>query len=136
WKIREAVVSTTVQAYNALGLRDLYAYLRSGFAHVLPAPKLIPLFWPEYLSIQTLSPVAKALARERLLAEKSRPEYAGRDILAGPLATIDVVLSHLDGGDLSRRREDLLAFTRNSDREFGDSLESAAPELAGFLVSE
>jgi hypothetical protein len=40
-----------VQVYNVLDLDKLYAYLRSGFEHVLPAPVLNPLSRPAYLSV-------------------------------------------------------------------------------------
>jgi hypothetical protein len=68
-----------VQVYNVLDLDKLYAYLRSGFEHVLPAPVLNPLSWPAYLSVQNLPPSVKTLTRERLSKENTREEYRRRD---------------------------------------------------------
>jgi hypothetical protein len=134
WNLREVAVYPTVQVFNILGLGDLYAYLRSGFEHVLPAPCLSPLSWPPYLSVHILPAPIKSLARERLLEEKTREEYRNRDDLRWLLSSIDTILQHMDRVDGKDPWKDFFSFTTNSDREFGDSFERAAPETAALLA--
>ncbi|MGE3517499.1 MAG: hypothetical protein AB7J63_00965 [Vicinamibacterales bacterium] len=71
-------------------------------------------------------------ARRRLLLEKSRAEYAGRRELSWLLATIDPILAFM-AADAPGQRDDFVHFTRESEREFGDSLRNAAPALAAAL---
>jgi hypothetical protein len=122
-----------VQVYNVLDLDHLYRYLRDDFAHVLPLPSLSPLTWPSYLSVQTLPRRVKDRAREKLRVEQSRPAYARRPDLAWVLRTIDELIDHMDGADLAGHADDFTGFTERSEREFGDSLRTAAPELADLL---
>jgi len=133
WGLTEVIIGTTVQAYNVLDLDQLYRYLRDEFTHVLPLPSLSPLTWPSYLSVQTLPQRIKDRAREKLLLEKARPAYAERPDIAWVLGTIDEVLDHLDGADLAEQADDFAGFTERSEREFGDSLLTAAPELGALL---
>lgn len=132
WNLREVSITTTVQVYNVLDLDALYAYLRSGFEHVHPLPLLNPLSWPAYLSVQTLPRAVKERARDKLLVERTRPEYTSRPDLGWVLRTIDVLLAHM-APDLSGQERDFAHFTSESEQAFGDSLERIAPELAGLL---
>jgi hypothetical protein len=132
WNLSEVHIGTTVQIYNVLDLDQLYRYLRSGFEHVRPLPALSVLSWPSYLSVQTLPAAAKAQARRRLLLERSREEYQGRAELSWLLGTIDPVIAFM-GSDLPGQSDDFAHFTRESEREFGDSLARAAPSLAAAL---
>jgi sulfatase maturation enzyme AslB (radical SAM superfamily) len=134
WKLRQVSIHTTVQVYNVLDLDKLYAYLRSGFEHVLPAPVLNPLSSPAYLSIQNLPPDVKILARERLVKEKTREEYRRRKNTAWLLNSIDTVVAYMDGANPTDHWKDFFSFTASSDREFGDSFTCAAPELAALLA--
>jgi MoaA/NifB/PqqE/SkfB family radical SAM enzyme len=129
--LAEVRLTTTTQILNVLDLGELYAYLRSEFAHVLPLPELNILTWPAYLSVQSLPAPLKPLARERLLRERARPEYATTG-LQWLLDSIDSLLAYMDAAD-TVHLQDFVTFTVNADREFGDSLEEAAPELARFL---
>lgn len=131
WNLSEVRVGTTVQACNVLDLDRLYAYLR-GFERVLPLPALNVLTWPSYLSVRTLPAEVRAEARRRLLIERSRAEYTGRPELSWLLSTIDSVLAFMEG-DAPDERGDFEVFTRESEREFGDSLRNAAPDLAAAL---
>jgi hypothetical protein len=132
WNLRQVYLTTTVQVYNVLDLHKLYAYLRSSFEHVLPAPLLNPLSWPPYLSVQTLPPSVKALACERL--QQARAEYLPNAGIDWILTSIDTIVDHMNGADLSDHWQDFLAFTTNSDREFHDSFETAAPELSRLVA--
>jgi hypothetical protein len=134
WKLRQVSVNTTVQVYNVLDLDKLYAYLRSGFEHVLPAPLLNPLSWPAYLSVQNLPHSVKSSARERLLKEKTREEYRGRADLGWLMSSIDTIVDYLDHPSPADHWKDFLSFTASSDHEFGDSFTQAAPELAALLA--
>jgi sulfatase maturation enzyme AslB (radical SAM superfamily) len=134
WKMKQVFVSSAVQNYNVLNLDELFAYLRSGFRHVLPLPNLIPLFSPKYLSIQSLPTHVRDLAHERLARERTRPEYVGREALAWLLDNVDAIMSYMHQDDLGHCLGDFRTFTRNSDREFGDSFEDAVPELARLLT--
>ncbi len=135
WNLRQVSTNTTVQIYNVLGLDKLYAYFRSEFDHVLPAPFLSPLSWPPYLSVQNLPPDIKRIARERLLQEKTRAEYREREDLAWLMNSIDTLLAYMDGVSGRDHWHDFRWFTESSDREFGDSFECAEPEMAGLLAS-
>ena len=129
WNLSEVFVSPTVQVYNVLDLDKLYAYLRSGFAHVLPLPLLNPLTWPDYLSVRHLPAHAKETAADRLRAERSRPEYRSTR-LDWLVRSIDPVLALLDDAADAERWREFLTFLTASEREFSDSLTVAAPELA------
>jgi sulfatase maturation enzyme AslB (radical SAM superfamily) len=133
WKIRTAYVSTTVQSYNALHLGDLHAYLRTGFRRVLPLPNLVPLYMPAYLSIQTLPGEAKAIARERLMRERNRPEYTRKSSLRWALDNIDATLRYMDDADQTNQIGNFLTFTRKSDAKFNDDFATTAPDLARIL---
>ena len=61
-----------MQMYNVLQLGELFDYLAGSFQHVMPAPVLIPLYEPAYLSIRVLPARVKEIARQRLLAERSK----------------------------------------------------------------
>jgi hypothetical protein len=133
WNLREVSIHTTVQVYNLLDLHQLYAYLRSGFAHILPAPLLNPLSWPAYLSVQNLPAAIKAVAQERLLQERNREEYRHGANIGWILSSIDTILEYLNGKTGADHWKDFIFFTKQSDREFADSFEEAAPELAALL---
>jgi len=133
WNLKQVFITTTVQVYNVLDLDKLYAYLRSGFEHILPAPDLNPLTWPAYLAVQNLPALVRELARTRLMNEKVREKYSGRGI-EWLLSSIDVILECLDGPEVTDHWQDFRHFTLHSDREFGDSFEAAAPELASLLT--
>ncbi len=131
WKIAWATVSVTVQIYNVLTLDELFAYLReSGFQRVGRVPQLVPLFDPRYLSIQVLPARVKSLAKERLQRELARVEDAA---LAGAIRS---TIAFLEEGDQTRELPNFFAFTEASDREFGDSWQQVAPELAALLKYE
>lgn len=127
-------VGTTVQAYNVLDLAPLYEYLRTNFTRIDPLPVLTPLSWPAYLSVQVLPQAVKDLARERLEVEKARAEYQ-RPRLLWLRQSIDTLIAYMDDGRLDAEWDDFVGFTARSDQEFGDSLASAAPELAALLAA-
>lgn len=133
WNLRKVSINTTVQVYNVLDLDKLYAYLRSGFEHVLPAPDLSLLSWPPYLSVENLPPRIKTLAREKLLKEKTRDEYRRCDDIAWLLTSIDTLVDHMDSAEPADHWKDFLSFTVSSEHEFGDSFTRAAPEMAALL---
>ena len=134
WNMKYAFLGTTVQVYNILSLGELYNYLRGEFEHILPLPNLIPLYEPEYLSIQTLPLNIKSLAQERLLREKANSLYVKQKNRIGwLLENIDSTIDFMYQEDLVNQRDNFLAFTRNSDRRFGDNLEAVAPELVSLL---
>ena len=133
WKIKYAFVSTTVQVYNVLSLNELYSYLRTEFEHILPLPNLIPLYEPEYLSIQTLPLNIKNLARERLLQEKEHRMYVEQKNRIGwLLENIDSTIDFMCLENLNNQTDNFLEFNRNSDKRFGDNLEAVAPELVSL----
>jgi MoaA/NifB/PqqE/SkfB family radical SAM enzyme len=134
WNIRQVFTNATVQVYNVLDLDKLYAYLRSGFQHILPAPMLTPLSWPAYFSVQNLPSDIKKLARERLLNETARQEYRNRQDLDWLLSSINTLLAYMDPPAVKNHWKDFRSFTTRSDREFDDSFEHAAPEMAALLA--
>jgi hypothetical protein len=133
WKLRLVGVCTTVQMYNVLQLGELFDYLAGSFQHVAPAPVLIPLYEPAYLSIRVLPARVKEIARQRLLAERSKARASKRPIHEDVLSTIDTTLAYLNESLPIKDLMDFLYFSEKSDREFGDSWRRACPELARLL---
>jgi pyruvate-formate lyase-activating enzyme len=133
WKLRLVVCSATVQAYNLLQLGELFDYLAGSFQHIVPAPVLVPLYEPAYLSIRILPAHVKEVARHRLLAERAKALASKRSIHKNVLSTIDTTLAYLDESLPLRHFMDFLYFSEKSDREFGDSWRRACPELARLL---
>jgi sulfatase maturation enzyme AslB (radical SAM superfamily) len=137
WNIHSASVHTTVQMHNVLTLGDLFEYLRAaGFQHLTPFPNLIPLFNPEYLSIQALPASSKAVVRERLEAEIERIEKSEVPKAATATGTIRTTLAYMDAADKTKDLNDFFSFSKASDQEFGDSWREAAPELGEHLSSQ
>jgi sulfatase maturation enzyme AslB (radical SAM superfamily) len=134
WKIKWATVSCTTQICNVLNLDQLFEYLRTaGFRHITSIPQLVPLFYPQYLSIQALPEPAKAVARGRLQAELDRAVALEEPALSGPIGSIRSTLAFLDAADTTADLGDFLSFSEASDKAFGDSWREACPELAEYL---
>ena len=134
WKIKWATVSCTTQISNILTIDKLFEYIRdAGFRHITQIPQLMPLFYPNYLSIQALPPPAKVVARKLLRTEIARAEALNISGLAGPIASIRSTLEFLDDADTTRDLPDFLSFTEASDHAFGDDWRVATPELAEFV---
>jgi MoaA/NifB/PqqE/SkfB family radical SAM enzyme len=134
WKIKWATVSCTTQILNVLNLDELFGYLREAkLERVTPIPQLMPLFYPNYLSIQALPPAAKVLARQRLQLEMERAEALNIPGLAGPIGSIRSTLAFLDAADTTSDLADFLSFSEKSDEVFKDSWREAAPELGTFV---
>ncbi len=133
WKLRLVECCTTVQTYNLLQLGELFDYLAESFQHVAPAPVLIPLYEPAYLSIRVLPAAVKEVARQRLLAERVKARASKRPIHKNVLSTIDATLAYLDESLPIKYFMDFLYFTEKSNRQFGDSWRRACPELARLL---
>jgi sulfatase maturation enzyme AslB (radical SAM superfamily) len=136
WKLRLVVCCTTVQTYNVLQLGELFDYLAGSFQNVTPAPGLTPLYEPAYLSIRVLPPRVKEIARQRLLAERSKAMASKRQVHENVLSTIDTTLAYLDESLPRKHFMDFLYFSEKSDRQFGDSWRRACPELARLLRGE
>jgi sulfatase maturation enzyme AslB (radical SAM superfamily) len=134
WNIRWAAVSATVQIYNVLTIHELFEYMRNaGFVRLCRLPQLIPLFDPRYLSIQALPFPAKAIARQRLMAEIELATSSNSPDLDAMIGSIHSTIAFMDAADTTADLPDFLAFCRSSDRAFGDSWREAAPELAEHL---
>ncbi len=80
-KLKEILLSCTVQIYNVLELADLYDYLTK-FKNIVPALNLINLHIPHYLRSDVLPPEVKKEATHRLtkiaegLKGKLAPHYS------------------------------------------------------------
>jgi len=133
WRLRLVECCTTVQTYNILQLGDLFDYLAGGFEHVAPAPTLVPLYEPAYLSIRALPARVKEVARRRLLVERAKAGASNWQIHENGLSSIDTTLAYLNESLPVKDFMDFLYFTEKSDREFGDSWRRACPELARLL---
>jgi hypothetical protein len=134
WNIKWATVSCTTQIMNVLSVHELFEYLRTAnFKHITAIPQLMPLFYPNYLSIQVLPPAAKAVARERLQREIVLAEALNDPGLAGPIGSIRSTLAFLDAADTTADLPDFLSFSDKSDVVFKDSWRGTAPELADFI---
>lgn len=134
WKLRWAAVSTTVQIYNVLTLRDLFTYLRTaGFRRIVPIPQLVPLITPSFLSIRCLPPSAKSIARERLQAELERASAQYGPEMAPQIGSLRATIAFLDAADTSVDLPHFFSFTDATDCRFGDSWREVAPELAAIL---
>jgi sulfatase maturation enzyme AslB (radical SAM superfamily) len=136
WNIKWATVTCTTQISNILTLDKLFAYLREAkFLHITRIPQLMPLFYPNYLSIQGLPPAAKVVAREKLEKEIAVAEALDISGLSGLIGSIRATLQFMDDADTTSNLTDFHFFTEASDRAFGDDWREATPELAGFLDS-
>jgi sulfatase maturation enzyme AslB (radical SAM superfamily) len=134
WKIKWATITCTTQIYNVLNVDQLFHYLRTaGFKHITAIPQLMPLYYPQYLSIQALPASAKSVARERLELEIQRAEALNIPGLAGPIGSIRSTIGFMDEADTTSDLADFLSFCESSDKVFGDSWREAAPELAEQL---
>ena len=97
----------------------------------------MPLYGPRYLSIQTLPPLVKDLARERLLAARSKVEKLDGPNVQWLAGTFDATLAYMDEGELNRRDlMEFLFFSENSDKVFGDSWRRVCPDLARLLFPQ
>jgi sulfatase maturation enzyme AslB (radical SAM superfamily) len=134
WKIKWATVTCTTQIYNVLNVDQLFDYLRTaGFKHITAIPQLIPLYYPQYLSIQALPASAKVLALKRLQLEIERAEALDIPGLAGPIGSIRSTIAFMNEADTTSDLPNFLAFCQSSDQVFGDSWRAATPELAEHL---
>jgi MoaA/NifB/PqqE/SkfB family radical SAM enzyme len=134
WKIKWATVSCTTQICNILALDQLYEYLRSaGFSRITAIPQLVPLFYPNYLSVQALPRSAKKVAKKRLKQEIRLAEALKIPGLAGPIGSIRSTLAFMEAEDTTAHLADFLSFSEASDRVFGDCWRDAAPELAKHI---
>ena len=134
WNIKWVTVSATVQISNILTMDKLFEYIRdANFKHITPIPQLVPLYYPNYLSIQALPAPAKVIARKRLEAEIARAEALNSPGLAGPIGSIYSTLAFMDAADTTHDLPDFLSFTEASDKAFGDDWREATPELAAQI---
>ena len=126
----------TVQAYNVLGLSDLFDYLfeRCTFADPYAHMDLVNN-WPE-LDVQILPADLKRLATERLesFQERVRRRAPGDPRLAPFLGRIDAVLAHMHAADRSQRIPQFRRTTAIYDRRRGQRLADVVPELAPLMV--
>jgi len=127
----------TVQAYNVLGLSDLFDYLleRCTFADPYAETDLVNN-WPE-LDIQILPADLKRLATDRLESFKERVRRRDPDDprLAPFLGRIDSVLAHMHAADRSRRIPEFRRTTAIYDERRGQRLADVVPELAPLMVA-
>jgi hypothetical protein len=134
WKLRHVQFNTTVQIYNILNLSEIFDYLRTGFTHLDGVPKLLPLYYPNYLSIENLPPHIKEISKQRLLSARADAESR-----LGPKAkasSVDSIIAHLERAAKPRSLKDFFIFSENADREFKDSWREVCPELARLLSQQ
>jgi hypothetical protein len=134
WKLRQVQFNTTVQIYNVLNLAEIFDYLRTGFKHLDGTPKLIPLYYPNYLSIENLPYHIKELAKQRLLL--ARADAEARLGAKAKASSVDSVIAHLERAAKPRSLKDFLIFSEQTDREFNDSWREVCPELGRLLAQE
>lgn len=135
---RKVTFNTTVQAYNVLGLADLFEYL---FARCAPPvvcyPRLTLLQWPSPFSVRVLPPDLKALAETRLRDFVRRwqgrwPEPAAE--VERFLHSIDGVIAHMHGGDLSAELPEFVRRTVMFDRMRDQRLLDVVPEFEAVMA--
>ena len=134
WNVLWATVSCTTQITNILGIDQLFRYIREkNFKHITAIPQLMPLFYPNYFSIQALPPEAKAVARELLKAEIARAEAMGIPGLNGTIGSIRSTLAFLTRKIRPRIWTTFCRFRRPATRCFTTPGARRAPELAMHL---
>jgi sulfatase maturation enzyme AslB (radical SAM superfamily) len=134
WGLKWVTVSCTTQICNVLNVNELFGYLREQkFKHITAIPQLMPLFYPNYFSIQALPPAAKTVAKKRLLEEIARAEALNIPGLSGPIGSIRSTISFMEAADTTADLPDFFEFSEASDKVFGDTWRTACPELATFL---
>jgi sulfatase maturation enzyme AslB (radical SAM superfamily) len=134
WKIKWATVSCTTQILNVLNVHELFQYIReAGLDRFTPIPQLMPLFYPDYFSVQVLPAAAKAVARERLKAEIARIEAMNDPRANIAIGSLHATIAFMDEADRTDHLADFLSFSEKSDVVFKDNWREAAPELAPFI---
>jgi hypothetical protein len=126
----------TVQAYNMLGLSDLFDYLFATFRVADPYSRMdLVTNWPE-LDVQILPASLKRLATERLESFKERVGRRAPDDprLAPFLGRIDAMLGHMHAADQSRRIPEFRRTTAIYDQRRGQRLADVVPELAPLMA--
>jgi sulfatase maturation enzyme AslB (radical SAM superfamily) len=127
----------TVQAYNVLGLTDLFDYLFDTCTFADPYARMdLVNNWPE-LDVQILPADVKRLATERLESFKERVRRRVPDDprLAPFLGRIDAVLGHMHATDRSRRIPQFRRTTAIYDERRGQRLADVVPELGPLMAA-
>ena len=127
-------LAATVQAYNVLAVDEIVAFS----ARELPRfgrPKLSLLYFPEALSVTVLPAELKARAEARLraLLVRVRGEWAQRwpaDEREDLTTTIEAIITHMNGSDRADLLPEFRRWTRVLDRQRGEDITRAIPELA------
>lgn len=121
------LVTSTIQAYNALSITKLFRYLDSidmGFAAYL-------LHWPRYLAVTTLPQSVRRIAAARLRdygESDCRPRY--RDLVLSLANQFDAAADAVD----ARLLNDFMLFTNDLDASRGQDIRQVDPELVGLLA--
>lgn len=135
-KIQEIILSTTVQIYNILELRDLYKYL-SKFKNITPALNLINLNYPSYMSTKVLSVEAKSLAEIRLVEiaedlKKSLVNEKDNYLIDNIYQSIEFMKSE----DFSSMSLSFIKVNKDIDNLKKLSLEKSLPELNYYIKKQ
>lgn len=135
YNIKEIILSTTVQAYNVMNLRELYKYLEK-FNHIVPALNLINLYTPNYLQTTILPVVAKKVAKERLekiageIQGKIKPEYQYL------LDNIFQIITFMNQDANPAGLKEFIRYNQKFDELKCLTLNEAIPDLASILSME
>jgi len=120
------MVTSTIQAYNALNITDLFRYLDQldlGFAAYL-------LHWPSYLAATSLPPAIRQVAAERLR------QYGDEDCHLPHRALIASLAAQFEAGSATVdpvALRDFMLFTNDLDASRGQSIHKTDPELVDRL---
>jgi len=134
YKIEEVLLSTTVQIYNVLSLRELYHYLTK-FKNVIPAMNLVNLYTPSYLKTTLLPADAKKLATQRLLEVSSKLKNVLPATYSYLEGNIHQIITFMNQDDLSSQLPVFKTVNGNIDRVKNVKLSDHIPELSFFLGS-
>ncbi len=130
----EVLLSTTVQIYNVLNLKELYDYVR-GFKNITPALNLINLHFPVYLSTQVLPLAAKKIATGRLIKIAKNLENALLPEQQYLLDNIYQIINFMNERDLSKKLAEFKKTNKKFDELKNAKLSTSLPELNELLIS-
>ncbi len=133
YRIKEILLSSTVQIYNVLDLPNLYEYLKK-FKVVVPGLNLVNLHIPNYLQTSTLPDEAKLVATKRLeeyyhVLKNDLPEHY--KYLA---ENIHHVINFMNQKPTAHQLSTFMRINGNMDAIKGVTLEEQIPELYELIT--
>ena len=132
YKIKELLISCTVQVYNVLFLDDLFDYLQT-FKNAVPIPNLVNLYSPSYLRSTILPSSSKLIAKEKLAKKALELEKITPKRHQYLVANIWQIIHFMESQDTSSEIKRFYEFNSKTDDVKKISIKQYIPNLNEFL---